>query len=400
MEKPSSTGFVRDRFTWLAYAMLAYFSYLQALLGPAMPFLRDDLDISYSVGGLHFSALALGMVMSGLIADRAVKTWGRRFVFWAGGAGMAGGGLVVAFGQRAAITIVGAWIMGFMGTFLLAMIQSTLSDHHGDRRAFALTESNVAASLCAGLSPLAVGGFQRAGIGWRGALYAGVLAWGIGLLWGRGESFPASPPPARPAAARRGGTLPPVFWLYWGALVLGVAAEWSVVSWGAEFMIEAGDVGKSDASILMTLYFAAMVTGRWVGSRLTRLTDTSRLILAACSTALVGFALFWLTPVLVIRVAGLFVIGLGIANLFPFLLSVAVGAAADRPDIASARITLAAGLAILIAPQILGTVADQTGIQDAYGLVGVLLLLTAATSAFANRRAARHNGMGVTQTNR
>lgn len=38
MRHPSA--FVRDRFTWLAYIMLGYFAYLQAALGPALPFLR------------------------------------------------------------------------------------------------------------------------------------------------------------------------------------------------------------------------------------------------------------------------------------------------------------------------------------------------------------------------
>jgi hypothetical protein len=42
----TNAPFVRDRFTWLAYLMLAYFSYLQAAPGPLMPFLRDELHLS------------------------------------------------------------------------------------------------------------------------------------------------------------------------------------------------------------------------------------------------------------------------------------------------------------------------------------------------------------------
>ena len=43
------TSFTRDRFTWLAYLALAYFAYVQATLGPLMPFLRDELGMSYTV---------------------------------------------------------------------------------------------------------------------------------------------------------------------------------------------------------------------------------------------------------------------------------------------------------------------------------------------------------------
>ena len=55
--------FLRDRFTWLAYLMLAYFAYLQAVLGPLVPFLRDELHLSYTVSGLHLSAFSIGMVL-------------------------------------------------------------------------------------------------------------------------------------------------------------------------------------------------------------------------------------------------------------------------------------------------------------------------------------------------
>ena len=72
-----------------------------------------------------------------------------------------------------------------------------------------------------------------------------------------------------------------MFWAYWIALVLCVAAEWSMISWGAEFLVEVRDLRKADASLVMTLFFAAMVAGRAGGSHLTRLMDTRRLILGA-----------------------------------------------------------------------------------------------------------------------
>lgn len=165
-----SPAFVRDRFTWLAYGMLAYYAYLQTSLGPVMPFLRDELELSYTAGGLHFSAMALGMVMAGLSVDRVVRRWGRRTTFWTGGAGMAAGALAVALGPHPALTVGGSWIMGYLGTFVMALVQSSLADRHGPRRAVALTEANVGASLVVALCPLLVGGFQRAGIGWQGAL--------------------------------------------------------------------------------------------------------------------------------------------------------------------------------------------------------------------------------------
>jgi MFS family permease len=70
--------FVRDRFTLLAYFMLGYFAYLQAALGPAVPFLRAELGLSYTIAGLHFSALAIGMILAGLTGAELAARWPER----------------------------------------------------------------------------------------------------------------------------------------------------------------------------------------------------------------------------------------------------------------------------------------------------------------------------------
>ncbi|MBN1965535.1 MAG: MFS transporter, partial [Anaerolineae bacterium] len=352
--------------------------------------LRDELKLSYTVGGLHFSALALGLVIGGLVTDRAVRRWQRPVVFWGGGAGMALGALIVGVGRWEAITIAGSWVMGFLGTFLLTTIQSGLADRHGPNRAVALTESNIGASFCAGLAPLFVGGFQRAGIGWRGGVLLPVVLWIVLTLWYRREPIPTAQPSERKAHAA-GGALPRIFWVYWAVLLFSVAAEWSIAFWGADFLASEGGLQKADASSVMSFFFVAMVIGRLLGSRLTRVMDTSRLLLGALAIALGGFALFWLAPLGGLRIVGLFVAGLGIANLFPFVLAIGVSISPEQSDAASARIVLGAGVAILVAPQLLGTMADQIGVWSAYGLVAVVLVIAAGIAVFARRLSSGQN---------
>ena len=128
---PQGSTFLRDRFTWLAYLLLAYYAYLQAALGPLMPFLRAELDLNYTVGGFHFSAFALGMVLAGLTGDRFASRWGRTAIFWGGAIGMAAGAIGFALARKVGLTIAAAFLIGFLGTLLLVMIQAALSDHHG-----------------------------------------------------------------------------------------------------------------------------------------------------------------------------------------------------------------------------------------------------------------------------
>lgn len=109
------------------------------------------------------------------------------------------------------------------------------------------------------------------------------------------------------------------------------------------------------------------------------------LLLLALLITLAGFPLLWLAPVAPLRVAGLIVTGLGVANLFPLTLAAATGVSPRNADRASSRIALAAGIAIFTAPLLLGRLADTVGIQHAFGIIAVLVMLALATAGVTSR---------------
>jgi MFS family permease len=376
------TTFVRDRFTWLAYFMLAYFSFMQSSLGPLMPFLRAELNLNYSETALHLSAFAFGMIIAGLVADRVALRWGRALVFWGGALGMGVGGVLLTLANRSALTIASSFLMGLLGAFLLVMIPACLTDHHGNKRAIALTESNVAASISATLAPLMVGLGETIGLTWRFALLVGA-----GICFLLALVFRRTPIPTgeRRSQAQSNHPLPRRFWAYWLVVVLGVSLEWCMVFWGADFLQNSVGLEKVAASTLMSVFFVAMVIGRVIGSRLTHNFESSRLLIVAIAVVGVGFPLFWLGRSPAINIVGLFIAGLGIANLYPLTLSVAASIDPEQANLASARILLAGGLAILVAPQVLASFADRVGIYDAFGVAGGLLVAAAIIIFAAGR---------------
>src|SRR5215211_5912648 len=78
--------FRRDRLTWIAYVLLAWFAYLQAAPGLVIVHLRDELDLSYSTGGLHVAAFAAGSMVAGVISTRLERVLGRRALLWSAAA--------------------------------------------------------------------------------------------------------------------------------------------------------------------------------------------------------------------------------------------------------------------------------------------------------------------------
>ncbi|MCC6612408.1 MAG: MFS transporter [Anaerolineae bacterium] len=372
--------FRRDRLTWLLYALLSYYAYMQALISPALNFLGDEIDLSFSVRGLHVTAFAAGMVSAGLLGERATARWGRRRVLWIGGVGMAIGSFVLIAGRTALVTLGATLIMGLIGSFMLVVVQSALADHHGEKRAVALTESNVAAVFFAALAPFAAGAGESLGLGWRAGMVAGVIVFAGLYLFGRALPFPVAQDATPDAQAPRTTRLPRTFWLIWLAAFFGVGTEWSTIFWSGEFLERSVNITAADASALLGLFLIMMMIGRFAGSRLSERAEPIRLIVLSQALAIFGLTIFWLGPVRELTLSGYLLAGLGIANLYPLALVIGVNTAPRHSDLASARMSLASGSAILIAPIVLGSLADVIGIQTAIGVTALLALLALAAA--------------------
>lgn len=359
--------------------MLAYFAYLQAILGPLMPFLRAELDLSYTLSGLHFSAFALGMILAGLFTDAFSARFGRSITFWGGGLGMGFGALLFILGECIEITLPAIVGMATFGTMLVIMIQSTLSDQHGPQRGKALTEANLAAGIAAGLAPLMIGLGERSAWGWRSAIVLAVCCWLCFMLCARW--FQIIVPKAAAETGEAGhpvassSRLPHRFWLIWSGLVCCVALEWCVIYWASTFLEDSVGLSQNRAAVALSVYFVGGIIARFIGSQLTRTHPIEQLLQVALGISVIAFPLFWLGGNVWLVLLGLFILGLGVANLFPFALVAASAAGHQAADQASARISLGNGCAIMITPQLLGILADSVGIDRAYGIVLVLLLL-------------------------
>ena len=123
-----------------------------------------------------------------------------------------------------------------------------------------------------------------------------------------------------------------------------------------------------------------------LGGPLTRRFGSERLIAVALAVAAAGFAVFWLVPSSTAAVVGLGITGSGVSLLYPLTLALGIAAAGGRTDSAAARAAFAAGIAIAVAPFVLGGLADASDLQVAYAIVPALLVLGAVALAAAHRR--------------
>ncbi len=368
-----TNSFHRDRFTWLAYFFLAFYGYFLNVLGPITPFLKEELHLSYTVSSLHFTAFAVGILLVGLVGHKVIQRVGRWQALWLGAGGISVSALLLLAGRTPAITIGAAFCMGLVGSLILAIVPSALADQHGQGRAVALSEANVISSVASTAAPLMVGWCVPLPGGWRLSLgIAALTPMLMGLGFGRGTPPQSSSGASRLTSARR--PLPIRYWVYWAALVLAVSVEFCMIFWSADYLENGLGMTKVNAVQAVSLFLAAMVVGRFAGSRLVQRFAPRSVVIASILLAGAGFALYWTTGNAVLGLTGFFLTGLGVASLYPLILSLAIGAAGNDTVQASARATLASGTAILALPLVLGRLADKVGIRAAYGVVAVLLV--------------------------
>lgn len=366
-------AFRRNRFTWLAYFLLAFYGYSLNILGPITPFLKEDLKLSYTVSSLHFTAFAVGILLIGLSGHALIRRVGRWNSLWIGAFGISASALLLLAGQSPVITIGASFCMGLVGSLILVIVPSVLSDQHREQRAVALSEANVIASLVSTAAPLMVGRSAHLPGGWRLAL--GIAAF-IPILMRLGFRK-IDPPPSTSGQEYSTSIkqpLPILYWIYWAALVLAVSVEFCMIFWSADYLENTLGMPKVDAAQAVSLFLAAMIVGRLAGSRLVHRFSTHKVIAVSVLVAGAGFLVFWLTGNVILGLLGLFVMGLGVASLYPLILSLAIGAADNNTVQASVRATLASGTAILALPLVLGRLADTFGIRLAYGVVAILLI--------------------------
>jgi predicted MFS family arabinose efflux permease len=376
------TRLERDELTRLAYLMLGLWGFLLYALGPALPALRKQLDVSRATVSLHTTLIAVGAITVGLVGHRVVLALGRRRTFWFAASTVALCALGFALGGRLEITLPVAAVFGFSGALLVAIIQAALADRHGSLAPAALVESNALAAALGASAPLAVALAILLGLDWRAVFVAASLLAVPALALAYGSvCFPAAPelPHDHEPALPRG------YWLYWLTLLFFVAIEFCVVFWSTDYLETQRDLAASSAAAAASLFLVGMAAGRFVGGWLAKRFAPERLLVTALGFAAGGFVVFWLVPAAPAAVAALALTGAGVALLYPLGLALAIRSAGGRTDAASARAAFASGIAIAIAPFVLGALADAAGLKTAYAIVPLLIASGLVTLGVARR---------------
>jgi fucose permease len=112
------------------------------------------------------------------------------------------------------------------------------------------------------------------------------------------------------------------------------------------------------------LFFVALIVGRFSGGVVLNWLAPKRFFLITCLLSVAGLLLLWL-PSPAIAAISLFLVGLGFANIFPLVFSIAVESMPDRAnELSGLMVTAIVGGAFV--PPLMGMLADRSSVQVSF----------------------------------
>ncbi len=365
---------VRGAATWYSWLLTGAYIYLINVQGNVVPFLQAEFSLSYRAVSLHSSAIAAGIILVGLFGERVARRIGRRKTLWLAVGGLAAGAILLCLSPGPAASIASCFLLGVVGTLIPAVVPALLADIHGERRAEAYEGQSIVAYVFGLAAPLITGLSIWLGFGWRPAVILGAVS-GLAIAF----CFRRTPieEPA-PHASHENRGLPPAFWAFWALLVASCALEYCILLWAPAFLEQVVGFAPASAAMAAAGFPLGVLIGRIALSGLVQRVPQRRLLIGTLAIGLTGFLVYWSFGQPAIAVIGVFIIGLGVAPLYPLSVHFAVGAAPHSRELASVRLSIAFGVSMLLAPIALGALADEVGLGLAHLALPALIVIAFA----------------------
>lgn len=158
--------------------------------------------------------------------------------------------------------------------------------------------------------------------------------------------------------------------------------EGAMLDWSAIYLRDSAGVPQEASAFGYMLFVIAMAVSRLLGDRVTEKVGPNVVLLAGVAMIIASLCVMVFIPVPVAVFASLFVMGLGIANLAPILISAASRDKKMESVKAITAVTTVGYGGLLAGPALIGAVSSAISLEGAF--LGIVCLLTA--SLFAVRR--------------
>jgi fucose permease len=349
-----------------------------------IPWIQERFDLSKSTMGLVIVGLAVAVILAFPIAGQAIVRHGSERIVWVGGIACA---LAVNLPVLAPDPL-------FVAAGLLVLGGSSATQDVGMNSHGVKVEKDLGRPIMSSLhAGWAFGGMAGAGFAAACAAFGldprvSVAIASVLLLTllvasarriGHGSVAEGSDAPSF-ALPSRGVVLLAVLCL------LVMVTEGAMADWGGLYLRQDLGAGAALAALAYSFFTAGMTTGRVVGDWVNKRIGAVALLRAGALLTGVPLAAMLLIGAPAAALAGLFLVGLGVANGVPLMFSAAGRQPDTPPGPGIAAVSSMGSLGFLAGPPLIGFVADAISLPWALSM-----LIAGAAVVFAlARRANAH----------
>jgi MFS family permease len=361
-----------------------------------LPAIKEALRLSDGGLGLVLFAVPAGSVLTLMLSGRIADRFGAARVMRIGGLLVAAALVLIGVGPQIrnlpVLVVALAWFGMVAG--LLDVSMNTCAARLEVAYGRPIMSSLHAGYSIAGLAGAGVGGiFAALALGPLPtfACVALPLAAFV-LLAGRWVVLPPVPAEeVRPGDAprRSPGQMTAIIWVLGLLALAGQLGEGSAGDWSAVYLHANLGTSAGVAAVGLAAFSVTMAAGRLAGDRLSARFGSAALVRASGLVAGLGLAAGLLIGTPAAGIAGFALLGVGLAGIFPQIVSSAARLDPARAGRNIGRIAAVAYSGLLTGPVAIGAVASGVGLRDALLIPAALAVGVAAAAGVLRPHGAR-----------
>ena len=362
------------------------FGFLMAVFGVHVPSIRAHYRLDDGTLAIALLGVAVGAVLCLALAGRVIAAFGARRVAAAAASAMGAAlAALLRFDSCAALLVAMVVLGAAVGLFDVAInTEGSFIEAALERKVMSLMHGMWSLGGMAGAS-LGAWMFERAlapAVQMQAVAVAVVLlAWAAaaGMLpthatTAGGDDRGRTGWRAMTRHARRA-------LLLLGLLaMLGLLAEGAIYDWSVLFLQRERGAEPALAALGFAAFSGAMALGRFGGDALRQRVPTPRLLAVSATLSAAAMSGVLLVPDVRVAMAGLALVGLGLANVIPILFVSASRIPGASPAAGIALVSSLGWVGVVLGPPLVGGVAQATSLTAGLTLVVVASLALAASA--------------------
>ncbi|HPW17878.1 MAG TPA: MFS transporter [Candidatus Aminicenantes bacterium] len=347
-----------------AWAGMFVFGIVMAVLGAILPSLFDRFGFGAGMAGNLFLAMNFAMLATTVFFGPLVDRFGFKPLLAVSSALVALAFFMLSRASGYGLVLAAAVVLGLGGGALNGGTNALTSDlHEGERRGAALNVLGIFFGFGALSIPFLIGTLRQS----LGVPTILLVAAGLGLVplviyavlpFPRAKQEQGFPIMEAARIARS-----PLLWLCAFVLFFQSGNEFTAGGWISTHLQKTHGLGAGASAIVLAGYWAAIMSGRLLSSRLVRRLRSETLILGSAALALAAASLLALARSGAAAAAGAVLLGLGFSAIFPTTLAVVGGRFASLTGTAFS-VVIAVGLAGgMLGPWLAGRIAETSSLR-------------------------------------